>query len=57
MVVHHSEDSEATCEDETEAGSVIGLLAMQSGGTVVCLFGRHQHKIQRLATQSRARQH
>ena len=38
MLVHHSEDSDATCQDETEAGSVIGLLAMQSGGTVVCLF-------------------
>ena len=57
MLVHHSEDSEATCEDESEAGSVIVLLAMHSGGTVVCLFKQHQHEMQRVATWSRARQH
>ena len=50
MLVHQSEDSDATCEDETEASSVIVLLAKQSGGTVVRLFKRHQQKMQRVAT-------
>ena len=36
--VHHSENSKASSEDETETGLVIVLLAMQSGGTIVCLF-------------------
>ena len=36
--VHHSENSKASSEDETETGLVIVLLAMRSGGTIVCLF-------------------
>ena len=37
-LVHHLENSEAASEDETEAGLVIVLLAMRSGGTIVYLF-------------------
>ena len=37
-LVHHSGSSEATSEDQTEAGLVIVLLAMLSGGTFVCFF-------------------
>ena len=35
-LVHHSEISEVTSEDETEAGLVIVLLAMRSAGTTEC---------------------
>ena len=38
ILVRHSENSKATSKDETEAGFVIVLLAMRSGGTIVCLF-------------------
>ena len=37
-LVHHSENNKATSRDETGEGLVIVLLAMPSGGTIVCFF-------------------